>query len=268
LTALKLVLFVLWIAVAVTVIFLIFRLLWRAIKSFSDRSSTDEVEPIADTADQLGADTSAVSELFRITVGEPVRDLGLIERRTCGEADMEYSAQLCRVEDQLRIVLSVKDEATSFSAFSLSKDREEYRIPISKTAAEALASILEVDEDNFMGTAAAYESLVKLKQIIGKDRVAKIKDTVLRWFAFLPLKDFGQIDVLTAVPRAFGGKEIRYELGINAYIGKEADEIILVLRFEMKYTETGKAGQLHYILYYPFGEIGRANLRRMLLELV
>ena len=90
---------------------------------------------------------------------------------------------------------------------------------------------------------------------------------MLRWFAFLPLKDFGQIDLITASPRAAGGNEIRYELGINAYIGKESDEIILVLRFEMKYMETGKPGELHYILYYPFGEVGRKNLRRMLAEL-
>jgi hypothetical protein len=250
------------------VIFLILRLLWRAARGFQGHPSTGEGERVTDAAAQLGSDSGAVGELFRITIGEPIRDLGLVERRTCGEADIEYSAQLCRVEDELRLVLSVKDEATSFSAFSLSKDREQYRIPISKKAADALASILEVDEENFMGTAAAYDSLVKLKQSIGKDRVAKIKDTVLRWFAFLPLKDFGQIDVLTAIPRAVGGKEIRYELGINAYIGKEADEIILVLRFEMKYTETGRSGQLHYILYYPFGEVGRVNLRRMLLELV
>lgn len=246
---LKVSLFVLFTIAALTIMFLVLRLLWRGTKTFLRRPSTDTAQRILDTADLLGIDTTGVRGVLSKTVGEKVRDLGPIESRTYGGAAIQYSAQLCDVEGEQRIALVIKDEALSTSIASFSKDREEYRIPLRKEAVRALISFLEDDEESFMRTAAAYESLIETKRAIEKDSIAKGRNALLRWFAFLPLKDFGRIDRISAASRTRDGREVRYRLTISAYIGKEANEIILVLRFEMEYEEDGRPGRLHYILW-------------------
>ena len=80
------------------------------------------------------------------------------------------------------------------------------------------------------------------------------------------MKNFGRIDRSSAIAPKNDERRINYQLDITASIGKEFDEIILVLRFEMQYSETGRPGKLHYILYYPFGAEGRDKLRKILHE--
>lgn len=158
----------------------------------------------------------------------------------------------------------IKDEAIRHSFVDFSERKDEYRIPIRSGAAHALLSILESNEEQFLRTAADYESRIEMEQTIERDPLAKAKNNLLRWFAFVPLKSFGPIDRISTRVPVTGRKQIQYDLDIGAYIGKEFDEIILVLRFEMKYRKTGAPGRLHYILYYPFGAQGRENLRRIL----
>ncbi|NQU08284.1 MAG: hypothetical protein HQ583_06955 [Candidatus Abyssubacteria bacterium] len=242
------------------------RTLWRTFRTFRGHLSDDMVERLLDTADSFGADTSGVRKLLEVMIGEKVRDLGIIEQRTYGRLDITYHAWLNRVEDEDRIVLIVKDQALRPTFWDFSKDKQEYRIPIRQGAARTLLSILEQDEERFMQTAAHCESLLETKRMIEKDSIANARDTLLRWFAFLPLKECAEIDQIShRVPRE-SGREIQYDLGIGVYIGKEHDEVLLVLRFEMRYRERGVPGRLHHILYYPFGATGRENLRRALRE--
>ena len=92
------------------------------------------------------------------------------------------------------------------------------------------------------------------------------KNTLLRWFAFLPLKEFGRVDEISKRAHVADRRQIQFSLDTSAYIGKEFNEVLLVLRFELKYKDTGVPGYIHHIMYYPFGVMGRENLRKMLSE--
>jgi len=261
---LKAILFIIWMLFVLAIMFFILRMLWRVMRTYLAHTSDDPAERILDAADQFGADTSGIRKRLESTIGEKVRDLGFIEARSYGGLKIEYSAHLSDVEGRRRIILVIKDEAFLNSMLNLSTRKDEHRIPIRSGAAKALFSILEGNEERFMRIAEDYESRIAIEQMIERDPLKKTKNTLLRWFAFLPLKNFGRIDqILEAVPRK-DGRRIEYQLDINTYIGKEFDEIMLVLRFEMQYSETGRPGKLHYILYYPFGAEGRNNLRRIL----
>lgn len=261
---LKAILFIVWTLFVLAVMLYILRILWRVLKAYFGHAPGDPAERILDMADQFGADTSGIRSLWEVTIGKKIRDLGSIERRSYGGLQIEYVAQLSDVRGERRIILIVKDEAVGSIFTNLTMRRDEYHIPIRSGAAKALLSILERDEEQFMSTARDCESIIEMKQTIEKDRMGKIKNTLLRWFAFLQLKDFGRIDQVLEVVTKKDGRRINYQLDINAYIGKEFNEIILVLRFEMRYSETGHPGNLHHILYYPFGAQGRENLRRIL----
>ncbi len=260
----KLALFVLWLLLVLGIIWFLLRMLWKTFRTFHGHVSDDMAERLLDTADSFGADTSGVRKLLEVTIGEKVCDLGIIERRIYGRLDIAYHACLNQVEGEDRIVLIVKDQALRPNFWDFSKDKQEYRIPIRPGAARTLLSILEQDEERFMRTAAHCESLLETKRMIEKDFIANARDTLLRWFAFLPLKECGEIEQISCrIPRE-NRREIQYDLSIGVYIGKEHNEVLLVLRFEMRYRECGVPGRLHHILYYPFGVTGRENLRRAL----
>ena len=60
------------------------------------------------------------------------------------------------------------------------------------------------------------------------------------------------------------GREIRYAIDIDADVGRENDETILVLRFAMAYQDTARPGRLRSVMHYPLGAAGREALRRVL----
>ena len=190
----KLALFILWSLLVLAFMWFMLRMLWRTFRTFRGHVSDDMAERLLDTADSFGADTSGVRKLLEVMIGEKVRDLGIIEQRTYGRLDIAYHAWLSRVGGQDRIILIVKDQALRPTFWDFSKDKQEYRIPIQQGAARMLLSILEQDEERFMQTAAHCESLLETKRMIEKDSIANARDTLLRWFAFLPLKDCGKID--------------------------------------------------------------------------
>ncbi len=263
-TILKLTIFILWTLLVLTGMGYIIRRLYKGLKTFHGYKSDEMTGRILDTADSLGVNTQGVRKLIEVTIGEKIRDLGIIETRTYGRAEIKYSAHISKVGEEKKVVLIIHDDAMKPTLIDFSKDREEYHIPIGREAAHVLSNILEHDEEHFLRTAAECESRLEMKQMIEKDPVAKTKNTILRWFAFLPLKEFGRIEAIHKEVALTGRKRIQYLLDIGAYIGKESDEIILVLRFDMKYSETGAPGRLHHILYYPFGAQGRDNLRKVL----
>ena len=265
-TIVKLILFLIWTLLALAFMAFVIRILWRGLRALHGDRSGDTAERILDTAGEIGVDTTAVRKLLEITIGKPIGDPALIEGRTYGRLEIEYFARLHEVEGERQLVLIIKDEAVKPTLIDFSQRKDEYRIPIRRGAIHTVLSILENDEDRFMRTAADYESQIQTRQIIEKEPLREAENTVLRWFAFLPLKDLGRIDQISKCVPLTSHRQIQYELDISAYVGKEFDEIILVLRFEVKYRETGVPGRLHNILYYPFGAHGRENLRKMLKE--
>jgi len=263
-TILKLTLFILWTLLVLTAMGYIIRIFYKGLKTFHGYKSDEMTGRILGTADSLGVSTQGIRKLMEVTIGEKIRDLGIIETRTYGRAEIKYSAHISQVGEEKKVVLVIHDEAIKPTLIDFSRDRGEYHIPIGREAAYALSNILDRDEEYFLRTAAECESRLEMKQMIEKDPVEKAKNTILRWFAFLPLKEFGRIEEIYKEVALTDRKQIQYHLDIGAYTGKESDEIIFVLRFDMKYSETGAPGRLRSILYYPFGAQGRENLRKML----
>jgi len=213
-------------------------------------------------ADEIGFDTTRIRKVIDTVIGHKVRDLGIIEERRSGGTTATYSAQINEIEGNEQIVLFIKDHTNRRSGSNI---RENY-IPLRREAAEALLSILERDEYQFMRTATDCESRLRMEQRIMKSRFTEIINRLRRLFTFLPLSEFRQIDRIEQYVPLGNGKDMYYHFDISACIGKERNDTVLIIRFETSSTRPGTPDTEHSIDSYPFGAEGRENLRRVLTE--
>jgi len=237
------------------------------------RRSPDEVlNSMLSFAEKVGIDTSDVIKFRDSIVGEKLEDFGILEHRRYHALVIEYRGSLCQAEGEKQIVLQIAEKIDESRKIDLitSDIFDVIYCPLKYSACKALSGILGVNEEEFLSKAVEPEALVKTSAIMRKNYWDRVKSIFMRRLGFQNLKSFGIIDEARKIILLRSGKQAIWFQKIGAYIGKEKNEILFVLRFRAKLTIRGRgikfltSNVFNYTLYYPFGASGRESLRKIL----
>jgi hypothetical protein len=237
------------------------------------RRSPDKVlNSMLSFAEKVGIDTSDVIKFRDSIVGEKLEDFGILERRKYRAMIIEYRGSLCQVEGEKQVVLQITEKIDESRKIDLitSDIFDVIYCPLKYSVCKALSSILGANEGEFLSKAAGAETLAKVSATLRKNYWDRIKDISIGWLGFQILKSFGIIDEASKIIPLKSGKQAIWAQKIGAYIGKEKNELLLILGFRSKLTVKGrkikflKSNVFNYTLYYPFGASGRESLRKAL----
>ena len=233
------------------------------------RSDPDEaLDSILSLAGKVGIDITDVIKLRNSVIGEKLGESDIIERRKYRRKIIEYTVLLCRAEGEKQMVLRITDKVDSPRLTDLfSSDVDVIYCPLKQTVCRELANILGANEEAFLSKAAEGEIVFKSSRTTKTNYVDRLKSIFVRWFTFKTLRYFGIIDDVTKSVQLGSGKQAFWFQRISAYIGKENDEILLILKIRSKLIVKGyrikflSPAVFNYTLYYPFGTSGREFLR-------
>jgi hypothetical protein len=235
------------------------------------RDPDEALDSLLSVAERIGINTSDAVRLRDSIIGEKLKDFGIIEFREYCRKTIEYAGSLCRVEGRKQIVVRITEKIDKPRLTDLfSFDVEVTYCPLGQAVCKELANILGENEEVFLRKAAEGEAVSRSSETMERNRYGRLKDIFIRRLAFQPLKYFGIIDEASKSVPLTSGKEAFWFQRIGAYIGKEKDEILLVLELRAKLTAKGyrvkflSPAAFNYKLYYPLGAPARQFLREIL----
>lgn len=235
------------------------------------RDPDEALDSLLSVAERIGINTSDAAKLRDSIIGEKLKDFGIIEFRKYRRKTIEYAGSLCQTEGRKQIVVRITEKVDKPRLTDLlSFDVEVTYCPLGQTACRKLANILGENEEVFLRKSAEGEEVSRSSGTIERNWCGRLKDTFIRWLAFQPLKYFGTVDEAAKSVPLTSGKQALWFQRIGAYIGKEKDEILLVLELRAKLTAKGyrvkflSPAAFNYKIFYPLGAPGRQSLRKIL----
>ncbi len=217
-------------------------------------------EPKAEEFGETLLDASVTRHLYRSIVGVRQSEPVLVERRPYTDVMIEYSTFRSKIDSKEFMVLQIKDQLKGYFEYT----KGELGIPLCRDSVTAMRKALLSEEETFVRLAPSAENRLKMEERIRQDRWSKSKNTLLRWYQFQPLRMLGKIDqTILRVPWE-EDRLMHYNQNIDAYFGRDAKDILFMLRLDLRLTIDGLHGGWRYLLYYPFGPLGRFHLRNAL----
>jgi len=205
-------------------------------------------------------DASVTRHLYRHIIGMRQSEPVLVERRPYADTMIEYSTFRSTIDDKAFLVLQIKDQLKGYFEYT----KGELGIPLCRDSVTAMRKALLSEEETFVRLAPSAENRLKMEERIRQDRWSKSKNTLLRWHQFQPLRMLGKIDqTIKRIPWE-DDRLMHYNQNIDAYFGRDAKDIVFMLRIDLRLTIDGLHGGWRYLLYYPFGPLGRFHLRNAL----
>lgn len=251
-----------------TVVSLMLRFYGRVYKEVL-KDPDEALDSMLSFGKKVGIDTSFAAKFRDSIIGEKSEDFGIIECRKYRQKLIEYAASFCQAEGKKQIVLRITEKLDRPRLIDLlMSDVDVTYCPLGQKACMELANILGPGEDVFLEKAREAEAIYSSGE--GKRSFwGRIKDRFMRRVAFQPLKYFGIIDKATRSWPLRHGKEGFWFQSIGAYIGREDDEILLLLRLRSKLVVRRRfvrflyPAVFNYLLYFPFGAPSREFLRKV-----
>lgn len=219
-----------------------------------------QAEPEVQEIQEVLLDASVVRHLYRSIVGLRQSDPIPVEHRPYLDNHVEYSTYRSTLDGKVFLVLQIKDKLKGYFEYS----KGELGVPLCRDSVIALRKAILSEEEIFVRLAPSEGNRLKMEQLIRQDRWNKSKNTVLRWYEFQPLRMLGKIDQTVKRIPWEEGRLMHYSQTIDAYFGRDGKDTLLVLRLDLRLTIDGLHGGWRYLLYYPFGPLGRFHLRNAL----
>ncbi|HPQ70794.1 MAG TPA: hypothetical protein PKW95_16840 [bacterium] len=217
-------------------------------------------EPKVEQFSEVLLDASVTRHLYRHIVGLRQSEPVLVERRPYTDVMIEYATFRSMIDEKVFMVLQIKDQLKGYFEYT----KGELGIPLCRDSVTAMRKALLAEEETFVRLAPSAENRLKMEERIRQDRWSKSKNTLLRWYQFQPLRMLGKIDqTIMRIPWE-DDRLMHYNQTVDAYFGRDAKDILFMLRFDLRLTIDGLHGGWRYLLYYPFGPLGRFHLRNAL----